>query len=270
MEKINRAVITGASSGIGAAFARELASRGTSLIIAARRTENLDRLAAELSQKYNVHVEVLTLDLTHPEAAQILLDACTRTDQPIDLIINNAGVGPYRNFLNTALKEHISTLQLNLVSLTAITHLFARHMLGQGSQGFILNVASVASYQSMPKFAVYCSSKSYVRIFSEIFAHEMRKTNVSVSCLCPGGTATDFLDSNNQKITGAGSHFLMSAEAVARIGIDGVLKRKRVIIPGMVNKMICLISKMLPSRLNILLAESSMKMAVGELDKTKV
>lgn len=267
MKKPTRALITGASSGIGAAFARELAAKGTHLVLAARRTEQLNLLAEELRNNFHIDVEVVTVDLTHPDASEILFAAATRENKTIDMLINNAGAGPYRPFLNTPMKDHLSILQLNSVALTGICHLFAEHMVKHGNPSWILNVASVASFQSIPKFAVYCASKSYVRVFSEIFSHEMKNTNVSVSCLCPGGTATDFLATNNQSLKKGGSQFLMTPKAVATVGIRGALRGERVIVPGMMNKMACCISKVMPNALNIWLSEAAMNMAVSASDE---
>jgi uncharacterized protein len=263
MKKINRAVITGASSGIGEAFAYKLASQGVNLVIAARRTEQLNALAKKLTEKFHVSVEVCTLDLNDTEAAEKLLQFATHDGHQVDLLINNAGAGPYRNFLNTSLVEHQKIIQLNLVSLTALCHKFAHHMVEHKKPSYILNVASVASYQAIPKFAVYCATKSYVRIFSEIFSYEMKDSNVSVSCLCPGGTKTEFLDVNNQK-TKSGDTFLMSAEKVAHIGLEGTLAKRPVIIPGIFNKLSSWAPRFFPSRWNIFMSAKAMELAVNE------
>lgn len=264
MKKINRAVITGASSGIGEAFAYNLASQGVNLVIAARRTEQLNALAKKLTEKFHVSVEVCTLDLNDPEAPEKLLQFATRDGHHVDMLINNAGAGPYRKFLSTPLEDHQKIIQLNLVSLTALCHKFARHMVDKKTPSYILNVASVASYQSVPRFAVYCATKSYVRIFSEIFSYEMKDSNVSVSCLCPGGTKTEFLDTNNQKASKSGDKFLMSPEKVAAIGLHGTFAKKPVIIPGLFNKLSCLAPRFFPSRFNIMMSGKAMDMAVSE------
>ena len=265
MKKINRAVITGASSGIGEAFAYNLASQGVNLVIAARRTEQLNLLAEKLTEKFHVSVEVCTLDLNDPEAPEKLLQFATRDGRQVDMLINNAGAGPYRKFLNTSLEEHQKIIQLNLSSLTALCHKFAHHMLEKKTESFILNVASVAAYQAVPRFAVYCATKSYVRIFSEIFSYEMKDSNISVSCLCPGGTKTEFLTVNNQK-TLSGDRFLMSAEKVAKIGLAGTFRKKPVIIPGLFNKLSCLAPRLFPNRFNIMMSEKAMTMAVQEIN----
>jgi len=264
MKKINRAVITGASSGIGEAFAYNLASQGVNLVIAARRTEQLNQLAKKLTEKFRVSVEVLTLDLNDPEAPGKLLQFATQHGKTVDLLINNAGAGPYRHFIKTPLVDHQKIIQLNLVSLTSLCHLFTEHMLTNKTPAYILNVASVASYQAVPRFAVYCATKSYVRIFSEILSYELKESNVSVSCLCPGGTKTEFLETNNQKASKSGGAFLMTPEKVAAIGLQGMFAKKPVIIPGLFNKLSCWAPRLFPNRFNIIMSEKAMTMAVTE------
>lgn len=263
MKKINRAVITGASSGIGEAFAYQLAAQGVNLVIAARRSEQLNQLAQKLTEKFHIAVEVLSLDLCESGAAQKLFEFATRNGASVDMLINNAGAGPYRNFLHSKLEEHQKILQLNLFSLTNLCHLFAEHMQKVGKEAFILNVASIAAYQPVPKFAVYCASKSYVRIFSEILKYELKNSCVSVSCLCPGGTKTDFLSNNNQR-SKSGDTFLMSPQKVARLGIEGTLAKKAVIIPGILNKLSCFIPRFFPNQVNLMISEKAMGLAVEE------
>ena len=210
-------------------------------------------------------MDVIALDLMSPAAPQKLMEFCEQGGE-IDGLINNAGTGPYRSFVSSNLKDHQNVLQLNLVSLTELCHLFGQHMLKHARPSFILNVASVAAYQAVPKFAVYSASKFYVRIFSQILRHELKDTNVSVSCLCPGGTATEFLQNNNQRLKGKFSP-LMSADDVARSGIEGALRGKAVIVPGLFNKLSCLLPRVLPSTLSIALADWGMRLAVTEQEK---
>ena len=266
MKKLSRAVITGASSGIGEAFANLLASQGVNLVIAARRSEHLNLLAAKLTEKFKVKVEVLPLDLTEEDAPEKLFNFATQNGAPVDLLINNAGAGPYRHFLETSLVDHKNIIQLNLTSLTTLCHLFAGHMIQNKKQSYILNVASIAAYQPVSKFAVYCGTKTYVRLFSEILKFELEDTNVSISCLCPGGTNTEFLEKNNQR-SKSGDTFLMSAEKVARIGLDGTLAKKAIIIPGFFNKLTCFFPRFLPNKMNLMLSKNAMALAVEEKDR---
>ncbi len=266
MRNFKRAVITGASSGIGECFARQLASEGVNLILVARRIELLNKLAEELRQKFKVEVEVLSLDLTQPDAPAKLFSFSTEGGKQVDFLINNAGNGAYRSFLRTPLEEHLKTLDLNLITLTKLSHIFGNHMVSHGMPSSIMNVSSVASFQPIPKFALYCGSKCAVRVFTEIFHHEMRATNVSVTCLCPGGTATEFLTTNNQKMKTSLS-VLQSPVAVARIGLKAARSGKRVIVPGILNKIQAFIPRLLPNFLNLRIAQLGMEIAIDEKDK---
>ncbi len=262
--KPTRAVITGASSGIGESFARLLAERGTNLIIVARRADRLEKLAAELKQKHGIQVECLALDLMAPHAAKTLFEFSTKNGQIVDLLINNAGAGPYAPFLKTSLEKHMGVVQLNLVSLTELCHLFASHMLSHQKPAFISNIASVASYQGVPRFAVYSASKSYVRVFSEILNRELRGTSVSVTCVCPGGTATEFLEKNGQILKNEKFSPLMSSEKVAKISLQGIFTKKSIVIPGFLNKIACFFPRFLPSSLALTLASKAMEASVNE------
>ena len=266
MRNYNRAVVTGASSGIGESFARQLASEKTNLILVARRIELLNKLADELRQKFNIKIEVLSLDLTQADAPEKLLTFSTADGKIVDLLINNAGNGAYRPFLKTAMSEHLKTIDLNIVSVTKLSHLFGNHMLAHKKPSSILNVASVASFQPIPKFALYCGSKCYVRVFSEIFHHEMKDTNVTVTCLCPGGTATEFLETNNQKMK-TKLQVLQSAEEVAAIGLAATKNGKRVVVPGFFNKLQAFIPRLFPNSLNLRIAQIGMEIAIDEKEK---
>lgn len=259
--KPTRVVITGASSGIGKEMAIDLARRKVNLVLSARRVELLEELAQELRQQ-GVTVDVLALDLLKPGAAQTLLAFC-QNGADIDGLINNAGAGPYRDFLSAPIESHQQVIQLNLVSLTELCHVFGVHMRLHGKQSFILNVASTASYLAVPKFAVYASSKFYVRVFSQILRHELQGTNVSVTCLCPGGTATEFLEKNNQQLKGSFSP-LMSAEEVAQLGVAGALQGRAIVIPGFFNKLSCWLPRFVPMSWSIALAGQAMRLAVRE------
>lgn len=260
-----RAVITGASSGIGEEFARILASQGVNLVIAARRTERLEKLQSELEGKHGIQVEVFTLDLSQAGEAEKFFQEVSATGE-VDLLINNAGAGPYRAFLKTSLQEHQKIMMLNMRSLMGLCHLFGEHMMKHKKPSVILNIASIAAYTPVPKYAVYCATKSYVKVFSEILNFELRQTNVSVSCLCPGGTNTEFLKKNNQKTAKYTDRFLMSAREVAEKGLKGAFKKKVIIIPGLMNKLTCFLAMIVPTFMNLRINETAMGMAVEEID----
>lgn len=266
MKTPKRAVITGASGGIGADFARLLATKKTNLFLVARRKDVLENLAANLRTKYGINVEILSLDLCQPDASDILFAEATKNGE-VDLLINNAGIGPWRKFMDASLDDHKKLMQLNMVTLTTSTHLFVKHMLSHKKPSLVLNVASVAAFQPAPRFTVYAPSKTYVKIFSEILAEELKRTNVRISCLCPGGTATEFLLNNNQTLKGFNP--LMSSEKVARIGLEGAMKGKRVIIPGVMNKLFAFFPRLIPTSWNVKIAGWGMDLAVRESDQLR-
>ena len=262
-----RAVVTGASSGIGEAIAKDLASRKVNLVLVARRKDRLEKLASDLRSEYGISVDTLPLDITTPGAMNDLLTLTTEGGKIVDCLINNAGNGTYRSFLDTNLENHLGTLKLNLTTLIEGSHRFGKHMLAHGKPSYIVNVASVAAYQGPPKFAVYAASKFAVRIFSRIFNYELLATNVSVTCVCPGGTSTEFLDHAGQHAKpGFKQRFIMmSSEKVAKLTIEGMLRKKPVVIPGLLNKFTCFIVRFAPEGLALAMAGRSMASAVDEV-----
>ncbi|MBI3557994.1 MAG: SDR family NAD(P)-dependent oxidoreductase [Deltaproteobacteria bacterium] len=256
--KGHRAVITGASSGLGEEYSRQLAARGVDLVIAARRVDRLQKLAAELIAKYAVKIEVLQLDLVGPGAAVQLFQAATAQSRKVTMLINNAGIGPFARFLDEKPEKHLNTMQLNTVALTELCHHFATHMVGHGSRSYITNVGSIASFQGVPNFAVYSATKFYVRVLSEILARELKRTKVSVTCLCPGGTHTEFSDANGQVLKEAATSMMMSASVVVALGIRGMLAGRTIVVPGFLNKLACFFPRLVPNGLALTLAQVAM------------
>ncbi len=240
-----RALVTGASSGIGAACARLLAARGATLVITARRKDRLDALAAEL-RAAGTTVDVVVADLGAPGGeAALWAAAATR---PIDVLVNNAGFGHFRPFADVSPERDVEMLQLNIGSLVALTHRFVEaRRADKADRGWILNVASIAAYQSVPFFATYAASKAFVRNFSEALHHELRPSGIGVTCLAPGGTHTEF-----HGVAGAGVYgklanaSMLSAEAVAAIGVRAMLRGKKTVVPGVMNKLSCFFVRFVP------------------------
>ncbi len=235
-----RALVTGASSGIGAAVARQLAARGASLVITARRKDRLDALAQELR---GTEVEVVVGDLGAPGGEASVWDAATKHG-PIDVLVNNAGFGHFRPFADVSPERDVEMLELNVRSLVALAHRFV----AQGArEGWMLNVASIAAYQSVPYFATYAASKVFVRNFSEALHYELKPRGIRVTCLCPGGTHTEFHD-----VAGAGDYgaianaSMLSAEKVAAIGVRAMLRGKKTVVSGVLNKLSCFFVRFVP------------------------
>lgn len=187
------ALITGASSGIGAEFARQLAARGEGLVLVARRRDRLDALAAEATAAHRVHVDVLTADLAAPDAAADLWTHLIEQGVQVDTLVNNAGFGTHGPVVDedpTRLEEEV---RLNCGTLTGLAVRAAADMRRRG-RGSIVNIASTAAFQPVPNMAVYCATKAYVLSFSEALWAELRPHGVRVLALCPGPTSTEFFD----------------------------------------------------------------------------
>lgn len=220
-----RALVTGASSGIGAAIARELHARGCKLVLTARRRDKLDALAAELGG-----AEVIVGDLGQPGGAATVWAQAKH----VDVLINNAGFGYFRPFVEIEPQRDAELVQLNITSLVELSKLAAAQR-----AKYIVNIASIGAYQSVPNMSLYAASKAFVRNFSEGLHDELRGTT-SVTCICPGGTKTEF-----HAMAGAGNYSwianasMMSAERVAQITVRAMLAHKRTVIPGLMNKLSC-------------------------------
>ena len=242
-----RALVTGASSGIGAAIARDLAGRGARLVLAARRKDALDAVAADCRTR-GVAVDIVAVDLGRPGAASTLWDTAARGGA-IDIVVNNAGFGYFRPFADVDWARDAELVQLNITSLVELSRRFASARVGEERRAYLLNVASIAAYQAVPNMAVYAASKAFVRNFTEALHDELRGTSVSATCVCPGGVRTDF-----HAIAGAGNYgwiansAMMSAEAVATIAVRGMLRGRRIVIPGILNKLACWSVRLVPRR----------------------
>jgi len=192
----NTALITGASSGIGLELAKIHASKGGNLVLVARSKSKLNALKEELEALHNIHVDVIVLDLSQPGSAQALFEQTTVRGLQIDTLINNAGFGGHGKFHESSLSDDQAMMQVNMVTLTNLTHLYLQGMVAR-NQGKILNVSSTASFMPGPLQAVYYATKSYVTSFSQAVAEEVKANNVTVTALCPGAVATGFVEAGN-------------------------------------------------------------------------
>ena len=253
-----RALITGASSGLGADFARQLAAHGCHLVLVARREDRMQTLAAELRAKHNVGVEVIALDLGQPDAAQTLYDRLKAASLSVDILVNNAGFGIFGEFATQDWARNHEMLALNVVTLTQLTHLYVKDMLTR-NHGYILNVASIGGYSPSPLYSTYSATKSYVLDFSDALAYELKNTGVSVTCVSPGVTKTEFLDVSGQKPTFFQRMSMMTSEAVVKQGIDAMLKRRRSFVTGIFNALMIWSLRLTPRFLQIRMAENMMK-----------
>jgi short-subunit dehydrogenase len=241
------ALVTGASSGIGAAMARQLAAWKCDVILTARRQDRLEALKGEL-RATGATVHAVREDLADP-AGPARLHAAARALGSIDILINNAGFGAYQSFADTSWPRHAELLQLNVLSLVELCHRFLPDLLARPGRAHIMNVASIAAFVAVPYFANYGGTKSYVLGFSESLAAELAATGVRVTCLCPGGTWTEFSEVAGQTLGRTARAGMMSAERCAAIGLRGMLRGRRLVVPGGGNKATHVLSRLMPRRL---------------------
>ena len=252
-----RAVVTGASSGIGAEAAKILAELGSDLVLVARRADRLEKLASEIVKKHNVEAEPLPMDLASPDGPGNLFESATGIGS-VDIVINNAGFGIYGEFSKTPWEKLAEMIGLNIGALTEITHLFLGPMLERSNPSYILNISSIGAYQPVPNYAAYAASKSYVLNFTEALAFELRKTPVKVCCFCPGGTTTEFTKVAGQSMGKAAEASMMSAERCAELGIKSMLDGRSNSIAGVVNSSVCWMTRFFPRKFNVWAANSIM------------
>jgi short-subunit dehydrogenase len=230
-------LITGASSGFGAEFARQYAAQGHPLVLAARRLDRLETLAEELRQQHAIDVLVEQVDLSDVAAVIELHQRLRTRGIAIDILINNAGHGLQGTFVDATLDAALAMLQLDVVSLTAVTHLFAQDMRTRG-RGKILLVASLLAYQGVQNFAVYAAAKAYVLRLGEALHRELKRDGVTVTVLSPGMSDTGFATAAEQKLTPALKLVMMQAPPVVRAGIRALQAGRISVVPGWANKAI--------------------------------
>lgn len=236
-----KALITGASSGIGRDMARELAKRGCDLILVARRTDRLEEIKNEIT---GVSVEIIKCDVSTEENCAELYNSVK--DKGVDMLVNNAGFGLAGEFLRTDLNRELNMIKTNVVAVHMLTKLFLKDF-AEKDRGIILNVASSAAYMAGPYLSTYYATKNYVRRLTEAVYQELKEknSNVSVSVLCPGPVNTEFNDVADVKFALKG----LSSEYVARYAIEKALKGKLYIIPGLQMKLGIFLLRFTPNKL---------------------
>jgi len=224
----NTALITGASGGIGRDLAALHAQRGGDLVLVARRADALQDVKHELEAKQNVSVHCIALDLIETDAPRQLLERVTELGLEIDVLINNAGFGGHGDFHERDWADDEAMIRLNVMALCEITHLFLKGMVAR-DRGRILNVASMAAFLPGPGMAVYYATKAFVASFSQAIAEELRKTNITVTALCPGPVKTGFGErADVSDVKGFQANVADSMD-VARKGYEAMLKGKLVV-----------------------------------------
>jgi len=240
-----KALITGASSGIGRDMARYLASKNIDLILVARRKENLEKLANE----FNVNVTIIAMDLGNEKNVYKLYDKCK--NENIDILINNAGFGLFGDFKDTDLDIELNMIDVNIKAPHILTKLFLKDFIKRDS-GYILNVCSSAGFMAGPKLNTYYATKNYLTKLTMAINEELRqiKSNVVISALCPGPVNTEF----NKVAHGTFSIKGVSSEYVAKYAIDNLFKKKMIIIPSFLMKLAIFGNRFIPYRLQLIIA----------------
>lgn len=234
-------LITGASSGFGEEFARQYAAQGHSLVLVARRLDRLQALAETLRQKYRNEIVVEQVDLSDIAAITQLHRHLRERGITIDILINNAGHGLQGPFVDSPLDASMAMVQLDVASLTAVTHIFAQDMRAR-RRGKILLVASLLAYQGVQNFAVYAAAKAYVLRLGEALHRELKRDNITVTTLCPGMSDTGFAATAQQKLTPALKLLMMQPAPVVRTGIRALQTGRISVVAGWANKALVILT----------------------------
>ena len=228
------ALVTGASSGIGAAIAAEIASRGHAVALVARREERLKSLAEELSSEHGVAVEVIAADLGEPDERDRLESELRERGRAVEVLVNNAGFGHQADFATSPRERMVEMVQLNCEAVVDLTSRFLSPMVERG-RGSVINIASVGAFQPLPGSAIYGATKAFVLSFSEAIRTELRGSGVGVTAVCPGPVKTEFMGAAG--IPGVEDRtpgiVWTSPEDIAKHAVNGAAHDKRVVVPGM-------------------------------------
>ena len=231
---MNVTLITGASSGIGEAFARKLAARGHNLLLVSRTEEKLMMLCNEAGRSNNIRAEYFAVDLSRPDSPQRLFEETQKRELEIDLLINNAGFGSMGDFGKLDLDRELNMIDLNIRSLVELTHRFIQPMRERKS-GAIMNVASTAGFQPVPFMATYAATKAFVLSFSEALWEENRTYGIKVMALCPGVTETNFFEASSMQRPPARTS--QTPEEVVDVGLRALARGKSSVISGWTNRL---------------------------------
>lgn len=231
----NTALITGASNGIGLELAKVHASKGGDLVLVARNKSKLDELKTDLEKQFKVSVYTIGKDLSATNAAQEIYDETNKQNIQVDYLINNAGFGDFGMFVETDWNKELQMINLNITTLTHFTKLYLQDMVKRRS-GKIMNVASIAAFQSGPTMAVYCATKAYVLSFTEAVSNEVSDKGITITALCPGATETGFQAAGGMEESELfKGKKLPTAKEVAEYGYTSMIKGKTVAIHGIMN-----------------------------------
>jgi len=258
---MNTTLITGASSGIGAAFARKLAARGRNVLLVARSEDKLIALCNELGRLTSIRAQYLALDLQQPDAGAQLLEETNKRGLEIEMLINNAGFGSMGDFVKLDLARELEMIQLNIRSLVELTHRFLGPMRERKS-GTIINVASTAGFQAVPYMATYAATKAFVLSFSEALWEENRLHGIHVMALCPGVTETNFFQSAG--IDRPPMRIIETPEEVVETALRALGHRKGTVISGWFNLLTVAAERLMPRSVVTKVAGKALRSRVEE------
>lgn len=240
-------LITGASKGIGKAFAHECAAKGMNLLLVARSGNLLDAVASEIKAKHKVEIHTFVADLLDHNAHKKIFGWVSENGYNVNMLINNAGMGQYGEFAQVELEEHLKVMHLNMDSMVRMAHEFL-NVTDASQKRYLLNTSSTGAYQPVPYMGIYSASKAFMLSFSYALRYELLRKNVNVTALCPGGTETEFFTpAKMERVIEKNASFMMKADVVARLGLAGLLTNTASVIPGFINKLSSLSVRFAPT-----------------------
>jgi uncharacterized protein len=258
---MNTTLITGASSGIGEAFARKLTAQGRNVLLVARSEDKLITLCNELGRMHSVRAQHMALDLSLPDSPAHLFEETQKRGLVVDLLVNNAGFGAFGDFLTIDLQRQLNMIDLNIKAVVALTYLFLEPM-RERKQGAVINVASTAAFQPVPFMQTYAATKAFVLSFSEALWEENRSYGVTVMALCPGVTETNFFEAARGRKPPARAS--QKPEEVVDAAMRGLAARKSSIVSGWTNFFMVEAERFVPRSLIVRAAGRMMR---GEYEK---
>lgn len=246
--KMKTVLITGTTSGIGYELSKIFAMEGFNLVLVSRNEQKLKIQKEDLENKHKTKVFTIAKDLSDTKSPEEVFLDIQSQGLHIDILVNNAGFNESGPFYKTSLEKELQMLQVHITSLTHLTKLFLPGMM-RNNYGKILNFGSTGSFAPCPLDAVYCATKAYVLSFSNALSAELSGTGVTVSTLCPGATKTEFAKKANMENTLLFKRFVMEPQEVAEIAYRGFMRNKKIIIPGLYNKILVLSFPITPSKI---------------------
>ena len=259
------ALVTGASSGIGAAIGRELAARGHALILVARREERLQSLATELIDEHGISAAVIACDLADPAARARMVDEVSTGGRDVEVLVNNAGFGSRGKFASNDPDRMVGMVRLNIEAVVDLTARFLPGMVERG-RGSVINISSTSAFQPLPGAAVYAAGKSFVLSFSEAIRTELRGTGIGVTAVCPGPVKTEFTDAAGMSGVedSTPDAIWMTADEIGVAAVEGADSDKRVVVPGALNRAGSLLGQHTPRFIGLPIFERDLGLGLFE------